>query len=237
LDIRAQDQFNRWYDLEMQMLAQMFFRERVLFYLAKYYSQQLGEGQRYDKLTPVHGVFFLNANEWKDDRYHRVFCLRDLSTGAALNEHLFMHFIELPKFNLKLDELKTPREIWCYFLKHSTSLDPDNLPSQLTSEPIKRALEVLLMLSRNPLEALQYEAILRAQADQEIREEAVQRTSKREGAKTSLRTLVEAKFGIEHGALIDRLGANVDLATLQKLVAEVARANSLEQILPLFPTP
>jgi hypothetical protein len=37
------------------------------------------------------------------------------------------------------------------------------------------------MLSRNPLEALQYEAILRAQADQEIREEAVQRAGVEKG--------------------------------------------------------
>jgi hypothetical protein len=90
---------------------------------------------------------------------------------------------------LKLEELQTPREIWTYFLKHSTSLDTENLPIQLTSQPIKKVLEVLLMLSQDQKQRMIYEDRIKARRDHDaniigarLQQEALEAALEREKA-------------------------------------------------------
>src|SRR5947209_7770186 len=45
LDIKARDSKQRWYNIEMQCIAHEALRERVLYYWARVYSQQLGDGE------------------------------------------------------------------------------------------------------------------------------------------------------------------------------------------------
>jgi predicted transposase/invertase (TIGR01784 family) len=201
LDIMAKDQQFRLFDIEMQLWTQRFFLERSGLYVSKYYSQQLGEGEDYNKLRPIHGIFILNWTQFPEDRdYYRHVTMTNVQTGARLNDHLNMHFIELPKFKMKTEEVKTPREIWTYFIKHSTTLDPNNLPISFAIEPIREALEMLKMLSQNPLEARQYAIQKRAIVDREMQIEYAQQQGLEKGELLGLEK--GELLGLEKGELL-----------------------------------
>jgi hypothetical protein len=92
---------------------------------------------------------------------------------VVLTDDPAIHFIELPKFSLGPEELTTPLQVWCYFLRHGEELDTTALPKTLDIPPVRRALEVLTIMSQNELEREIYEGRIKARRD---------RASERRGA-------------------------------------------------------
>ena len=53
---------------------------------------------------------------------------------------LYYTFIELPKFNKTIDQLKTMEDKWCYFFKHAATTNPQDYNKLIKESPIlKRA--------------------------------------------------------------------------------------------------
>jgi predicted transposase/invertase (TIGR01784 family) len=77
-----------------------------------------------------------------------------------------MHFIELPKFTLTAEQVETPLEAWCYFLRFGETLDSTALPSSLDLPPFHRALGILDMMTKSDEERERYEDRLKALRDQ-----------------------------------------------------------------------
>ena len=53
LDIKARDQSGRQFNVEMQLLFNRYFRQRVLYYWARLHQSQLQEGEDYGLLRPT----------------------------------------------------------------------------------------------------------------------------------------------------------------------------------------
>jgi predicted transposase/invertase (TIGR01784 family) len=83
-----------------------------------------------------------------------------------MTEDLEFHFLELPKFNKGADELTTGLDMWLYFLRHAETMDVTALPTMLEQPIIRRATEVLKMLTQSEIEREKYEARLKYQLDQ-----------------------------------------------------------------------
>ena len=159
LDVKARDDQGREFIIEMQMLAHREFRERLLFYLAKDYSQQLKEGDLWETLRPVIVVCFINDVLCPETTgYHGRYELLDSDTGMRFSSHWGIHVFELPKFHKPVTELDSDIERWTFFLQHGEELDPDNLPASLQTPSIRLATGVLEKMSHNTLERDQYEA-------------------------------------------------------------------------------
>ena len=62
VDVRCTDQLRNQYIIEMQVIAQGDFAERVQYYNALGLSRQLASRERYKKLTPVIFVGILDFN-------------------------------------------------------------------------------------------------------------------------------------------------------------------------------
>jgi len=119
LDIKARDDRGREFLVEMQMLAHKAFRERLMYYLAKDYSQQLSEGEDFTQLKPVIVVCFINDMLCPEtSSYHSCYELRDSVTLSRFSDHWSVHVVELPKFKKLATELETEIDRWTYFLKH-----------------------------------------------------------------------------------------------------------------------
>ena len=173
LDIRARDDQGRVYIIEMQLLLHKAFRERLLYYLAKEYSQMLGQAENFTELRPVIVVciidavlFPVTAETPETAGYHSRYELRDPDAGVRFSDHWTVHVIELPKFTKPLTGLVEDIDRWAYFLKHGAELDPDNLPASLQTPTIQIAAGVLDKMSHNTAEREQYEARLKFQRDQ-----------------------------------------------------------------------
>ena len=167
LDVKARDEKGHEFLIEMQMVAQPYFPERLLFYLAKDYSQQMVEGDDWDVLRPVIVICFINDVLCPQATgYHGLYEMLDQTTKVRFSDHWQLHLFELPKFQKSAEELTTDIERWTYFLQHGNELDPAALPTALQIPEVRLATEVLRNMSLNALERHQYEARQRFLRDQ-----------------------------------------------------------------------
>ena len=88
LDIKAQDEKGRWYNIEMQITDQEYYDKRSLYYWSRVYNAQLQEGMNYDKLTKTIGINILNFNCLADEDCHNTFRLLNVKTGTEFIDHL-----------------------------------------------------------------------------------------------------------------------------------------------------
>ena len=144
VDVAATDEKNNHYIIEVQVNSQPAYGMRAQYYTALAASRELNASEKYGKLTPVIfvGVLGKDFELFSGDHYlshHLV-----LDTKNKLNELKLMewHFIELRKFNLELDQLKTIIEKWAYLLKNAQGLH--EIPKDFEkTEPLKQAFHVL----------------------------------------------------------------------------------------------
>jgi predicted transposase/invertase (TIGR01784 family) len=163
----ASDADGRRFDVEMQTHSHPAIRPRLLYYWAQLYAVQLAEGQDFTELRPAYTICFLNARMFaqRQDVYHNTFGLVDGATGEEFSKHLGIHVLELPKFALGADDLRTMKEKWCYFLRHAESLDTERMPATMSDPPVMKAMEVLMKLSQSAIERGRYENRLKWERD------------------------------------------------------------------------
>jgi len=172
LDIKATDENGKWYDIEIQVAPYDFFGFRLLFYWAKMYSSQLKTKQTYEDLRKTIVISLINFDYFIDsegeERYHRRIGLTDLDTGKIYEQTdgLELIFVELKKFKKELPEIHTTLERWITFLNKAHEYSKDNLPNELATEEIKRAMEELEIMYFNETEQEHYESQQRRYLDE-----------------------------------------------------------------------
>ncbi len=174
LDVKARDDLDRQFRLEMQQLLPGAFAKRLLYYWSCGHSEQMSKGQRYELLQPTYSICFLNQAMFDDTAYRHTFHVHDVEHGIRLCRDLEMHILELSKFDVPVEEVKTPLERWCYFFKHGASLEPNSLPATLDVPRIRQAVEVLMRISQDEIDRERYRERQRALRDAAAREESAQ---------------------------------------------------------------
>jgi predicted transposase/invertase (TIGR01784 family) len=170
LDIKAEDEKGRRYNIEMQIVGHDDYGLRTLFYLAKAFIEQIGASGKYQDLhkTIVINIvdfeFFEepvdeNPNDKKEKRYHREVGFRDIKTLEKYPQldYFSVHFVELPKYNNDINKVKTTLERWITFLNKAGELKKDNLPKELDTDEIKKAVEELTIMYLDDNEKAYYE--------------------------------------------------------------------------------
>ncbi|HZU35871.1 MAG TPA: Rpn family recombination-promoting nuclease/putative transposase, partial [Gemmataceae bacterium] len=136
------------------------------YYWAKLHQGHLTEGQDYAELRPTVSIVFVNEPLFPElPHWHSIFELRERQTGTIFSDQLQLHVVEIPKFSLSAQELRTPLEAWIYFLKHSVELDTDRLPPALHGPSYEQALKQMTQMTQSELERERYESRLKAQRD------------------------------------------------------------------------
>jgi len=139
IDVKATDQIGRTYIVEMQVGDIDGFEKRVLFYSSKSYSDQIKRADFYRKQRPVIFIGILDFEHTENKKYISRSQVRDIETGEETIKDMEFTFIELPKFNLELNELKTLTEKWVYFIKNAENLEV--IPENINDEGLKSAYE------------------------------------------------------------------------------------------------
>jgi len=173
LDIKATDDNGKWYDIEIQVAPYDFFGMRLLFYWAKMYSSQLKSKQTYEDLRKTIVISLINFNYFVDkegqERYTRRIGLTDLDTKEIYDQTdgLELIFVELKKFQKELPEIHTTLERWITFLNKAHEYSKDNLPKELATDEIKKAMEELEVMYFNDTEQEHYESQQRRYLDED----------------------------------------------------------------------
>lgn len=122
LDVRATDQTGRKFVVEMQIAEKTGFDKRVQYYVSRDYSMQINSGEDYPLLNPAYFIGILDFPFSQSENYHTRHLILDKTSNEHLLKDIEFSFIELPKFDLEINELVTPIDKWTYFIKHAEEL-------------------------------------------------------------------------------------------------------------------
>ena len=166
LDIKATNQDGKKFNIEIQISDEADYDKRALYYWAKIYTEQLKESDDYSKLSKAIGIHILNFTSIPEvEKYHNVFHITEKETGLVYYKDLELHTIELKKFSNNSDEklvdivakVNNALDMWSAFLTRNDLLVADNLPKELDSPNLKKAINVLNVMNFTDEEREAYE--------------------------------------------------------------------------------
>lgn len=163
VDVKAKDQNDNWFIVEMQVTEAEDFEKRVLYYTSQSYTDQINRGDAYNQLNPAYFIGILEFSVSQNTNYisrHRVL---DVETGENIIQDIEFNFIELPKFNKQETELKSIIDQWIYFIKNAENLEV--IPENTKDEGLKVAYSTADQHSWSKQELDDYNKIFIREAD------------------------------------------------------------------------
>lgn len=139
VDVKAKDENQKTYIVEMQVAEVDGFDKRVLYYASKSYSSQIDRGDLYETLNPIFFIGILDFEITQNPDYISRHKIVDIETGENLIADIEFNFIELPKFIKKENELNSIIDQWIYFIKNAENLNV--IPDNINDEGLKNAYE------------------------------------------------------------------------------------------------
>lgn len=161
VDVRCTDQKGRHFIVEVQVKYQNDYLERVQHYVAHAITRQLGKNERYGEIMPVIFISVLRKNLLESPDYISHHNIRNTKTQEHALKNMDFYFIELSKFNKKLDLLTSVIDKWIYLLKNAENLD--TIPKQLQNPvEIEEAMDELKQGNLSPKELDAYDRFIDA---------------------------------------------------------------------------
>ena len=142
LDLFCENEKGEKFIVELQKSKQDFFKDRALYYTTFPIAEQAPEGVWDYQLKSVYTVAILNFvfDEDKNDldKYRYDVMLTDIETHKIFYDKLTFIYLEMPKFNKTVPELKTRFDKWMYVIKNLSRLD--ELPDELRERIFEKLL-------------------------------------------------------------------------------------------------
>ncbi|MCL2305951.1 MAG: Rpn family recombination-promoting nuclease/putative transposase [Planctomycetaceae bacterium] len=156
--------------VEMQKAAQLWFKDRALFYASFPIRDQapkgMVDGVVWDyRLQPVYLIAILGFEYDENEerrKLERIVKLKD-QDGDVFYDKLEFRFLQMPLFTKTESELETQKDKWYYFLKHLPSLE--KIPEILREPVFERAFETAEIAAMSKDEVFAYEASLKTIRD------------------------------------------------------------------------
>jgi len=200
LDLKAKDAAGRQYNVEVQRHpGPDSYVRRSFYYGSRFYTEQLQQGESYNKLQKTVCLSILDFVLFSDSpNLHHIFELRERDHHFLLDDLLELHFLELTKFRAdKPHHLQTSFERWLYFLKFSDLYEQHDLPAELAREEgISMALESMRRAYANDPIRERILAQEKAERDEQSRLRAAQEQGQAEGRAEVAKKMLSA--GIDH---------------------------------------
>lgn len=243
LDIKARDARRAWFNIEMQGKAVGWLRQRIPYYNASLFVDQLGEGEHYQTLLPAISICFLKEPLFPEVAApHLRFMLCDCKHGVRLSESLQIHTIELPKYNYQGLPLAAaaPLVQWAFFLDRAGGLEALELKHLLPGSEYAKATEVMETIARTPQERQLYESRRKAEMDYRAGLDEALALGLEKGREEGERYGLEKgeRLGLEKGERLglekgERLALLEQVRFLQGLLQEPSSAQSELQAMDL----
>ncbi|MDM8561491.1 Rpn family recombination-promoting nuclease/putative transposase [Candidatus Parabeggiatoa sp. HSG14] len=200
--------------IEMQVLNQSDSDKQALSNVAKAYITQLEKGDKYTEL-PTIGLTFTNfvmfPQKQLESQVITNYTFLERHQLVPYPEEMRLVFVELPKFNKKLRQLKGMADKWIYFVKNVGSMK--SLPKTLANDKdINQALSIANTTSLTPKELELQEKKLRWLREQK------DNLARAEQAEAALEAALE-KAETEKQAALEKAEAEKQ-AVLKKAEAE-----------------
>ncbi|MGB0881080.1 MAG: Rpn family recombination-promoting nuclease/putative transposase [Polaribacter sp.] len=124
--------------VEIQKTKQKFFKDRTLYYATFPIQEQAKKGSDWNfKLEKVYTIaildFVFDENKKQSDKFRYDVKLTEQETKTVFYDKLTFIYLEMPKFDKKVEELTTRFEKWLYIIKNLHKLDrvPEKLKENI----------------------------------------------------------------------------------------------------------
>ncbi len=196
LDIKATNQNGDKFIVEMQKKDLSDFDKRSLYYTSKAYVSQIEKGEDVKSLKKVYYIAILNFNMFDNKNYiSRHLIINQETTTQDLKDFEFT-FVELKKFNTKLEDLNSTIDKWIYFINNASSFDL--IPKEYENiKEFKEAFEIANKFSWNKNELNYYDSMDLRQADDKNALDTAIKKGIKKGIKQGIKQGLEQ--GIEKG--------------------------------------
>ncbi|ETR65677.1 MAG: transcriptional regulator [Candidatus Magnetoglobus multicellularis str. Araruama] len=171
IDIKATDERGNFHQIEVQISVYRWLAERMLFNWASIYHSQLTSGQDYTQLKPTISIWLLEdtlfspekgaGNLEKSKYQHLNFKPYDLNVKIYLSNHFDIHILQLPFFSSD-KMIRDDIDRWLYFFKEGHNIEIKDLPENLKTKEIMKAMETLNHFSNDQKAYLLYQERLEA---------------------------------------------------------------------------
>lgn len=153
VDIKATDKQGRSFQIEIQLLNTSGLKERMLWTWADIYHRQLKSGESFKKLNPTISIWFLDKTLFKDapDQFHHQFGIIEKQRHELLTPQFDLQIIEMNKWDIS-PKHHSDLDSWLKFLNYGQDLEPENLPEDLRTPVILKAMKTLERFSQSDKE-------------------------------------------------------------------------------------
>ena len=207
LDIKAEINDGTMLDVEMQMKNERNTEERATEYMGKMISEQLQVGEDYQNLKKSIVIFITNYNFLKRNSYHSIGRMKFDKTiedeyvnlgydkeDEVASKYIEVHYIELPKFKKKELSKFTKLDQWmCIFTQNREGI----MLAEKENKEIKRAINTLDFLSKDPKERERHNSIVMAEYNRLVSEHNFFEDGKKEGKIEIAKKMLKEKVPIE----------------------------------------
>jgi len=208
LDIRATNQDDEHFIIEMQKKDLGNFTKRTLYYTSKAYIEQLDKGCDYSELNKVYFIGILNFKMFTSKNYISRHLILNQETQSQDLEDFEFTFLELKKFDKSLNQLENILDKWVYFLKNAKNLTL--IPTEFKNiKVLEDAFQIATQHAWNKQELEVYDYIALKEYD-EIN--AIQTAEKKGLAKGKREGKIEGKREVAEKLLLAK--ADIELIIL-----------------------
>ena len=229
IDVRATDQNNRRFIIEMQVADKKGFKERVQYYAARDYSMQIDSGDEYQKLQATYFVGILDFSIGRGENYLSKHLTIEEETGDNILQDIKYAFIQLSKFKKKEHELITPTDKWTYFIKNSKNLKV--IPDYVDDEGLLTAFHEADKYNWGKEDLIDYDNALMRIQDAIGEKELAAEQAKEEGiAEGAERREKEAIIGLHENGVpipIIALSLKIHEDKVKQIIDEYRNSNTL----------
>ena len=166
LDLLGRSSDGTVVNLEIQVAKQGYMGRRSLYYWSRLYNE-LKSGEEYTELKRTVAINILDFNLFdrkKYPSYHSCFGVYDINTGNQLTSDCELHFLELPKWNLKTVKETNRLERWLSYFSKKTAVK--ELEEIAMLEPaIKKAFDAEKIFTQDEINRRRYELREKSQRD------------------------------------------------------------------------
>ena len=200
-DVYCENEKGEKFIVEMQNAYQTYFKDRSLYYATFPIREQAqkGEGWNY-KLKHVYIVALLNYDmsdpAFSDDTINHDIGLLDKQTHRVFNDKLTFKYVEISKFNKRIEELKTNYDKWLFVLQNLSRLDCQ--PEYLKTAVFNRLFAEAEIAKFTRAELREYEDSLKAYRDIKNSLDSAEEKGERKKAIEIAKNLLEMGMPIDN---------------------------------------
>ena len=167
-DLYCQNERGEKFIVELQKTKQKFFKDRTVYYSTFPIREQAQRGSDWTfELKAVYTVaildFVFDEDQNESNKFRYDVKLTDIETCQVFYNKLTFVYLEMPKFQKDVKELKTRFDKWMYVIRNLNKLD--RIPDELREGIFERLFEVAEIAKFSSEEVQAYEDSLKSYRD------------------------------------------------------------------------